>query len=449
MNLHYLKKAAVLGGLLIGSQAYSQDAGSSVIKPFAAPEDYRTWSVGVHGGALTPQLFASRYDFSGQKVDIGYGAYVKHQVLHGLGFRADFLRGKLEATRSLNGNYPKFSTELHWSGSINADMNVATINWLHGTSAIIPYVSAGYGLIAYSPTLYYPNGTSAPYKVGGNIHEQFIPLGAGLKFTLGPDINLNLAYQANLIAADNLDGYVDGTGNDKFSYTSVGLEFALGSKSRPQLATTNPVKVMYDDYVSRNDALKSELAAQKTATEAALAAQREAMQKQFADLQQQLNGATTDSDGDGVLDRLDKCPGTPSGTKVDGSGCPLPEAKNVTIITEEDRRIVRDAIDNLEFDFGKATIRERSYPSLERVARLLTDKNFSLKLSGHTDNVGSDAANLKLSKDRAESVKAFLVAKGANPSRIEATGYGESQPIATNNTAEGRQKNRRVEFALY
>jgi len=63
--------------------------------------------------------------------------------------------------------------------------------------------------------------------------------------------------------------------------------------------------------------------------------------------------------------------------------------------------------------------------------------------------VGSDAANLKLSKDRAESVKSYLVSQGVNSSRVEAIGYGESQPIATNKTAKGRQDNRRVEFTLY
>jgi OOP family OmpA-OmpF porin len=124
-------------------------------------------------------------------------------------------------------------------------------------------------------------------------------------------------------------------------------------------------------------------------------------------------------------------------------------AKPVVYVTEEDKRVVKDAINNLEFDLGKATIREKSFPSLDRVARLLTDKNFSLKLAGHTDNTGSDALNLRLSKDRAESIKTYLVSKGANASRIEATGYGESQPIATNKTAAGRQQNRRVEFTLY
>jgi OOP family OmpA-OmpF porin len=156
----------------------------------------------------------------------------------------------------------------------------------------------------------------------------------------------------------------------------------------------------------------------------------------------------TDTDKDGVSDHFDKCPNTPEGTQVDGSGCPL-KVTNTTIVTEEDRRIVAEAIRNLEFDFGKATIRSKSFESLNRVADLLKTKDFSLKLAGHTDNVGSNAANLKLSKDRAESVKAYLVGQGANPSRIEATGYGESQPIASNKTNSGRQKNRRVEFTLY
>ncbi|MBL4678040.1 MAG: OmpA family protein, partial [Mucilaginibacter sp.] len=80
---------------------------------------------------------------------------------------------------------------------------------------------------------------------------------------------------------------------------------------------------------------------------------------------------------------------------------------------------------------------------------LLVDKNFSLKLAGHTDNTGSKDLNMRLSKDRAEAIKTYLVEKGANASRIEATGYGQLQPIASNKTAAGRQQNRRVEFTLY
>ncbi|RYF16681.1 MAG: OmpA family protein, partial [Flavobacteriales bacterium] len=114
-----------------------------------------------------------------------------------------------------------------------------------------------------------------------------------------------------------------------------------------------------------------------------------------------------------------------------------------------DRKVVDEAIKNLEFDLGKSTIRSKSYATLNTVAALLVEKNFSLKLAGHTDITGSRELNLRLSKERAESVKAYLVSQGANASRIEATGYGPDQPIASNKTAEGRQQNRRVEFTLF
>jgi len=130
-----------------------------------------------------------------------------------------------------------------------------------------------------------------------------------------------------------------------------------------------------------------------------------------------------DDDADGVANKFDKCPETPANTVVDGAGCPLktPTPQKI-IITEEDRRVVGEAIKNLEFDLGKATIKEWSFETLNRVARLLVDKNFSLKLAGHTDNTGLMALNLRLSKERAEAVKSYLVSQGANPSRIEATG---------------------------
>src|SRR5690606_30942259 len=160
-----------------------------------------------------------------------------------------------------------------------------------------------------------------------------------------------------------------------------------------------------------------------------------------------------DDDGDGVANRYDKCPDTPENTKVDGAGCPLPEPKPPMIhqitVTDEDRKVVDEAIQNLECDVAKATIRPTSHASLNKVAALHIEQNCSLKLAGHTDNTGSMQTNMRLSKERAEAVKAYLVSKGANPSRIEATGYGPTQPIASNNTAAGRQENRRVEFTLY
>jgi OOP family OmpA-OmpF porin len=83
------------------------------------------------------------------------------------------------------------------------------------------------------------------------------------------------------------------------------------------------------------------------------------------------------------------------------------------------------------------------------LAQLLIEKKLNLKLAGYTDYIGSVQFNLRLSHDRAEAVKTYLVSKGADESLIHAEGYGKSNPIATNKTARGRQLNRRVEFSLY
>jgi OOP family OmpA-OmpF porin len=313
------------------------------------------------------------------------------------------------------------------------------------------------GIVYYTPTVYGYNGGGFPTTASASFNSSnlVIPVGGGVKFRISDGAAINLGYTENFIDGNSFDGVNQYPETSHYSYGYAGVEFYLGSKSKPTLQWSNPIVSIQNEYLSGENRLQMALDAQK--------AQNDRLRSDLDAARNNLNAAlaklTTDSDGDGVSDFFDKCPGTPAGTHVDGSGCPLPvpvaaapvvaQPDVKVYVTEEDRKIVRDAIKNLEFDFNKATIRPHSFPSLNRVAQLLIDKNFSLKLAGHTDNVGSKDYNLKLSKERAESVKSYLVSKGANPSRIEATGYGESQPIATNKTAKGRQINRRVEFTLF
>lgn len=146
-----------------------------------------------------------------------------------------------------------------------------------------------------------------------------------------------------------------------------------------------------------------------------------------------------DTDGDGVFDKDDECP------KVFGSaenkGCPKLEKKEL--------ETVKFAFDNLEFETGKDVIRKKSYPSLNALADLLIKKpNYGLRIEGHTDNVGTDENNLILSQQRANAVRNYLVKRGVAKVKLESFGYGESMPIADNDTPEGRQKNRRVEMKI-
>ncbi|WP_316811237.1 DUF6089 family protein [Pedobacter heparinus] len=428
-----------VAAFLLGGSAQAQENKS------AEANQLSTWSIGVNAGVLSPiSPLGGKNDFSNWKSSLGYGLYIKKQLTPYFSLRLDGVGGKLKAdnTEPFDGGATNaspvsvFETNLSYSGSLNAVVNLFNIDMFNKNSAMQLYASAGAGLAGYKVKTAAGTGALTDYAGGKTISELIIPVGVGAKFKVAEKVNLDLGWTINYVDGDNLDGYYRGS-NDKYNYAYAGLEFALGKGQ--QLAWHNPVALTYDEAVQAKqtaNALKGDLDAQKA---------------ENAKLRTEMNDLLKDSDGDGVADKLDKCPGTPAGTVVDGSGCPLkvPAPVEKVIITEADRKVVADAIKNLEFDLGKATIRQKSYATLNRVAELLIQKNFSLKLAGHTDNTGSDALNMRLSKDRAESVKSYLVSQGANASRIEATGYGENQPIASNKTAAGRQQNRRVEFTLF
>jgi OOP family OmpA-OmpF porin len=412
-------------------------------EPVKPSNNLNTWSIGVNAGALSPiSPLGGKNDFSNWKTNLGYGLYIKKQFTPYFSLKLDGVRGKLSGDNSEpydngvsnQGSITGFETDLNYSASLNAVVNMFNIDMFKKENVLQLYVQAGAGLAGYKSKITTAAGTSN--YTDDNISELVIPVGLGAKFKLADKMNLDLGWTVSFVDGDNLDGTYRSNNNDKFSYAYAGLEFSLGSGTK-QLAWHNPVALTYDEALAAKEtanALKGDLDAQKA---------------ENARLKAEMDNLLADSDGDGVADKLDKCPGTPAGVVVDGSGCPLKVAPTKVIVTEADRKIVNEAIRNLEFDLGKSTIRAKSYPTLNRVAALLVEKNFSLKLAGHTDNTGSMKLNLALSKDRAESVKAYLVSQGANASRIEATGYGPNQPIASNKTAAGRQKNRRVEFTLY
>lgn len=111
-------------------------------------------------------------------------------------------------------------------------------------------------------------------------------------------------------------------------------------------------------------------------------------------------------------------------------------------------QVLKDAFNNLNFEFNKSVILPTSFESLNELASVMNQTTWNLKLSGHTDNKGSESYNLKLSENRAKAVKNYLVAQGVDPSRIESKGFGSTQPIAPNDTEENRAINRRVEFQI-
>jgi len=466
MKLNLKKAALFITGVLISGSVLAQtsdpESNTEYVKPFSGIDSYRTWSIGVNLGAPSLLLATGGHNgFDHWTPTLGWGVSLRDQIVHSFGIQLDYNGGmvkggvndnQLYVTNILGEHYTSFSTKYN-QVTISGVLNVATVDYLRRKNAVSFYLNAGVGVVYYTPTVYgavtpgFTTTTSASF----NSSNLVVPVGAGVKFRIADPLALNLGYNENFIDGSSFNGANQYPVMSHYSYGYAGIEYTFGKKSKPSIEWANPIASIHDEYTMEEHRLQAQLDAQK--------AMNDKLRDDLNAMNANLAKYTTDSDNDGVADFFDKCPGTPVGVKVDGSGCPLPVVvippaitpkPDVKVyITEEDRKIVKEAIKNLEFDFNKATIRPHSFPSLDRVAQLLVEKNFSLKLAGHTDNVGSNDYNLRLSKNRAESVKNYLVSKGANPSSIEATGYGKNQPIATNKTAKGRQINRRVEFTLF
>jgi outer membrane protein OmpA-like peptidoglycan-associated protein len=172
-----------------------------------------------------------------------------------------------------------------------------------------------------------------------------------------------------------------------------------------------------------------------------------------------------DTDGDGITDLSDKCPNI-KGPK-ENAGCPWPDTDGDSVLDKDDKcptvkgtvanngcpEVSEEAINALNgyaktilFNTGKASLQKQTLPVLVSIAAILKDNPLAkFSISGHTDTTGKAAFNLKLSKERAAAVKNYLITNGVAADRLTSDGFGDSQPIESNNTSKGRANNRRVE----
>lgn len=179
------------------------------------------------------------------------------------------------------------------------------------------------------------------------------------------------------------------------------------------------------------------------------------------------NGCAMDSDGDGVVDGIDMCANTPAGVTVDEVGCPIdsdrdgvadykdlcPNTPEGVIVDEDGCPIAGQTILSLtgvNFEFDKSTLTTEAQDTLDEAVEALlnSDEVVEVRVEGHTDSIGTEEYNQKLSQERSESVVEYLVSKGVNGNNLIPVGMGETSPIASNDTDAGRALNRRVDFIV-
>lgn len=305
--------------LIISASTQAQEIGPDTkAKIFGGSKQYNTFSVGLNGGVLMPEvLLGGLNDYTNWGANFGYGVSLRKQISHSFGVQGNLFSGALsgnnnKASSGVVNGYRSFETKIAYGIDVRGVLNLASVDFLNREKALNFTVSLGYGLLAYAPSYVSSSKLIIDWEGkadGGKnyVKNAYLPFGLGAKFKVKEGVNFDLAYSMNYLNSDNLDANdAQVIGNDQFSYTSVGLEFVIGPKSKPDLTWTNPVANLYDEL--NNDTLREEI---KKLNERGVKAEKAAQ-----DLK-------TDTDGDGVSDYFDKCEGTLKGVKVDGAGCPL------------------------------------------------------------------------------------------------------------------------------
>jgi OOP family OmpA-OmpF porin len=279
--------------------------------------------------------------------------------------------------------------------------------------ALEPYAQASYAAsIAKVPTLIGNNPT---------------PLGVGLA-ALEPALQGAQGRNAVIILSDGQENLGEG---------SLKVAAALSEKYNVCFHT-----VSFADTVNGNQALLDDITALKSCGVGVSAAQmaddaalQQFVKDVFYDVAGGVDPCSLDDDGDGVDNCKDKCPDTIKSLAVDAAGCPIPE-------------IIRLKVN---FDFDKSDIKPQYHQELADFAAYMKQQQSftAVEIAGHTDSKGSDEYNQKLSERRAKAVRDYLVTNfGLDGKLFTAVGYGESKPVASNDTEAGRAENRRMEAEL-
>jgi len=289
--------------------------------------------------------------------------------------------------------------------------------------AFVPFVAVGVGGIHYTATY--------EFTTENKCNKITADYGAGFKYFLSDNVALR-ADVRHVIPFDSVHNNLLAT---------IGLTFAFGG-AKPAPAAAAPAPPAPEPVVkpapvdSDKDGVIDDLD-KCPGTPAGVAVDKD--------------GCPLDSDNDGVADYLDKCPGTPAGVKVDKDGCPPPVVKEVKPKAAAAPEIIEKGRTTLRvlFDTNKDVIKKNSFKDVDNLVSVMKQyPDLNVVIEGHTDNVGSAAYNKKLSQKRADAVKKYMVKKGIDAKRITAEGFGLEKPIADNATKAGKAKNRRVEAAV-
>ncbi len=364
---------------------------------------------------------------------------------------------------------------------------------------IYPFFFLGASYQSFTPRD--ANSVNLPYA-GRSFETNVINyhLETGLKFLLSRHISLNVSAGSEFSSADNWDAVPSSGANDFALYGLGGFSYYIGAsvdedgdgvKDQNDVCPNTPARVVVDefgcpvdndgdgvaDYLDKCPDTPS--GAKVDAEGCPIDTDGDGVPDYLdkcsdtpAKVNVDVKGCPIDTDGDGVADYLDKCNNTPAEVNVDEKGCPVdtdadgvadyldkcPNTPNGIQVNADGCATVKDTVTVVQtvvlsgdtnFEFNKSKLLSSAYTVLDGLANTMKENpKYKWEIGGHTDAIGSASYNMTLSEQRAQSVLDYLSNKGVDRNTLKIIGYGKDQPIATNETNEGRSMNRRVEIKL-
>jgi len=376
------------------------------------------WSFGIKGGTNYFRVAPGALT-RGDEFHLIFGGNLEYSINPLVGLGVEYMYNpyghdyQLNATQT--GKLEGRTHDVLMYASINL-MNLLVPNRTAFWSKMNIYGDAGVGVGFYQFKLSDASGNVIvdSRDLGDGVPETpMAKLGLNLEYNISRSIALGGEVQYRYYDRANLGGYTMSKGNSDALTATIGLKFKLGATGNKQHARNismceyypkpAPViieKIVKDNTIETNNRLN------------ALEAKNDSLNAKIKKMNDDLDSLSTNGNNE--------------------------------------QGVVKSSFQNIEFEFGSEKLNRDSYPTLNEIAVTLKDNSAKVRLSvaGYTDYVGTDEYNQALSVRRANSVRAYLLTQHVAASSVTIIGYGEKDPIATNNTSEGRQKNRRVEFQI-
>jgi OOP family OmpA-OmpF porin len=435
----------------------SRDSSLKLTNPkvFSNKTKYSAFSIGINAGITSPFIAIGGTNATSDWMPaLGIGVTLREKLAHAFSLQMDFNGGKVEGDDKNSVTGFKYSARgfstTYYSGALSGLVNVGGVDFIHRKEAVNFYLSAGAGLAFYSHSYIDADGVSRIFRnKNGSVRivaGQFFPVGGLVKFRLSDALAFNTGYTMNFFDNYNFNDLQTYPHKNHYSYSYGGLEYTLGTRSKPNLDWVNAAALLYDELY--DIAIRKDI---------------KALNGRIKNIEAAVNPLKKDADGDGIADQFDKCPNTPAGMVVDGSGCPVVFLKPNAVKKEIAAIPPAVAYSNILFEFDSSVLKTSSYPVLDATsADLHANPGKTVYLDGYASadeikqktgvsdgyastDKGNDAHSLKLANDRALSVKNYLMNSGVYGWTIYIRSFGALYPVG-DNSPEGSKLNRRVEL---